>query len=159
MKNYHKKEKKIEMEKPELLAPAGSFEKAKTAFLYGADAIHCGTAELSLRGRAAIDDDDLAKTIEYAHSIGKKIYTSINIYAEDSVYDNIKKQVEMLNKLAVDAIIVSDGGVVDLIREVAPDIPIHISRNHWFPFYWIEYVWFYIVSRSIDITRYFECHR
>lgn len=117
------------MEKPELLAPAGSFEKAKTAFLYGADAIHCGTAELSLRGRAAIDDDDLAKTIEYAHSIGKKIYTSINIYAEDSVYDNIKKQVEMLNKLAVDAIIVSDGGVVDLIREIAPDIPIHISTQ------------------------------
>ena len=58
--------------KPELLAPAGSFEKAKTAFLYGADAVYCGTGALSLRSRAEVDNDDLAKTIKYAHSIGKK---------------------------------------------------------------------------------------
>ena len=51
------------MQKPELLAPAGSFEKAKIAFLYGADAIYCGTSSLSLRSRAAINDDDLFKTI------------------------------------------------------------------------------------------------
>ncbi|MFQ8987242.1 MAG: hypothetical protein ACLR6T_00865 [Intestinibacter sp.] len=60
------------MKKPELLAPAGSFEKAKTAFLYGADVVYCGTGTLSLRSRAEVDNDELAKTIEYAHSIGKK---------------------------------------------------------------------------------------
>ena len=65
------------MKKPELLAPAGSFEKAKTAFMYGADAVYCGTGSLSLRSRAEVDDDDLAKTIEYAHSIGKKVYAAI----------------------------------------------------------------------------------
>lgn len=59
-------------EKPELLAPAGSFEKAKIAFMYGADAVYCGTASLSLRSRAEVNDDDLANTIKYAHSIGKK---------------------------------------------------------------------------------------
>lgn len=117
------------MNKPELLAPAGSLEKAKAAFLYGADAIYCGTGSLSLRSRADVDDDELAKVIEYAHSIGKKVYTTINIYAPDDVYEDIVKQVKMLNKLAVDAIIVSDGGIIDIIKEIAPDIPIHISTQ------------------------------
>ena len=117
------------MKKIELLAPAGSFEKAKTAFLYGADAVYCGTGSLSLRSRADVDDNQLAKTIEYAHSIGKKVYTTINIYAPDSMYADIKKQVKMLDKLNVDAIIASDGGVIDIIKEVAPKIPIHISTQ------------------------------
>ena len=117
------------MEKPELLAPAGTFEKAKAAFLYGADAVYCGTGALSLRSRAEVDNDDLAKTIEYAHSIGKKVYTAINIYAPDNMYAEIEEQVNMLNKLNVDAIIASDGGVIDLIHEIAPDIPIHISTQ------------------------------
>ena len=77
------------MNKPELLAPAGSFEKAKVAFLYGADAVYCGTGALSLRSRAEVDNDELAKTIKYAHSIGKKVYTTINIYAPDNMYDDI----------------------------------------------------------------------
>lgn len=87
------------MKKPELLAPAGSFEKAKTAFMYGADAVYCGTSSLSLRSRAEVDDDDLAKTIEYAHSIGKKVHAAINIYAWDNTYEEIRKQARMLNKL------------------------------------------------------------
>ena len=52
------------MEKPELLAPAGSFDKAKAAFTYGADAVYCGTGALSLRSRAEVDDSELAKIIE-----------------------------------------------------------------------------------------------
>ena len=71
------------MKKIELLAPAGSLEKAKTAFRYGADAVYCGTSSLSLRKRADMKDDDLIKTIEYAHSIGKKIYVTLNIFAWD----------------------------------------------------------------------------
>ena len=117
------------MEKPELLAPAGSFEKAKEAFLYGADAVYCGTGALSLRSRAEVDNEDLSKTIEYAHNLGKKVYATINIYAPDTVYGDIKVQAEMLNKLAVDGIIASDGGVIDIIKEVAPDIPVHISTQ------------------------------
>ena len=61
------------MKIPELLAPAGSFEKAKTAFLYGADAVYMGTSKLSLRSRVNTSDDELIKTIEYAHSINKKV--------------------------------------------------------------------------------------
>ena len=117
------------MKKPELLAPAGSFEKAKTAFMYGADAVYCGTGSLSLRSRAEVDDDDLAKTIEYAHSIGKKVYAAINIYAWDEYYEEIKKQAKMLNKMKVDGIIASDGGVIDILKEYAPDVDIHISTQ------------------------------
>ena len=117
------------MKKPELLAPAGSFEKAKTAFLYGADAVYAGTSELSLRTRADMQNDDLAKTIEYAHSIGKKVYTTINIFAWDDTYEEIAKQARMLQKLKVDAVIVADGGVVDIIKKEAPDVDIHISTQ------------------------------
>ena len=117
------------MKKPELLAPAGSFEKAKTAFLYGADAVYCGTGSLSLRSRAEVDNNDLAKTIEYAHSINKKVYAAINIYALDEYYEEIKEQARMLNKLKVDAIIASDGGVIDVLKEYAPDVDIHISTQ------------------------------
>lgn len=115
--------------KPELLAPAGSFEKAKTAFLYGADAVYCGTGTLSLRSRAEVDNNDLAKTIEYAHSIGKKVYAAINIYAWDTYYEEIKKQAKMLNELKVDAIIASDGGVMEILKEYAPDVEIHVSTQ------------------------------
>ena len=115
--------------KPELLAPAGSFEKAKTAFLYGADAVYCGTGTLSLRSRAEVDNDDLAKTIQYAHSIGKKVYAAINIYAGDTYYEEIKKQAKMLNELKVDAIIASDGGVMEVLKEYAPDVEIHVSTQ------------------------------
>ena len=117
------------MKKPELLAPAGSFEKAKTAFLYGADAVYAGTSSLSLRTRAEMQDNDLKKTIEYAHSIGKKVYTTINIYAWDDRYEEIVKQVRMLSDLNVDAIIVADGGIVEIIKKEAPNIDIHISTQ------------------------------
>ncbi len=59
------------MNKPELLAPAGSLEKAKIAFMYGADAVYAGTAKLSLRSRAELNDDSLEETVRYAHRIGK----------------------------------------------------------------------------------------
>lgn len=117
------------MKIPELLAPAGSFEKAKIAFLYGADAVYCGTASLSLRSRAEVDDNDLEKTIIYAHEIGKKVYAAINIYAPDDTYEEIAKQARMLNRLKVDGIILSDGGVLDIVAKEAPDVDIHISTQ------------------------------
>jgi len=117
------------MKKPELLAPAGSFEKAKTAFRYGADAVYMGTAKLSLRSRVEVENDDLAKTIEYAHSIGKKVYAALNIYARDNMYEDVIKQVELLKSQRVDGIIVSDGGIVEIVKEYAPEIDIHISTQ------------------------------
>ena len=117
------------MKKPELLAPAGSFEKAKVAFTYGADAIYVGTSNLSLRTRVDIDDSELAKIIEYAHSINKKVYVALNIYARDNMYDEIEKQVKLLDEMHADAVIVSDGGVVDAVKKIAPKLEIHISTQ------------------------------
>lgn len=117
------------MKKPELLAPCGSFEKAKTAFKYGADAIYVGTSNLSLRTRVDMNDDELAKIINYAHSINKKVYVALNIYARDNMYEEIKKQVKVLDDIKADAVIVSDGGVVETIKEVAPNLEIHISTQ------------------------------
>lgn len=117
------------MKKPELLAPAGTFEKAKIAFLYGADAVYAGTSSLSLRTRAGMDDNDLAETIKYAHSIGKKVYAALNIFAWDERYEEVKEQAKMLNDLKVDGIIVADGGVVEIVKEYAPDCDIHISTQ------------------------------
>ena len=117
------------MKKPELLAPVGSFEKAKTSFRYGADAIYVGTSNLSLRTRVDMNDDELAKIIEYAHSINKKVYVALNIYARDNMYEEIKKQVKILDEIKADAVIVSDGGVVETVKEVAPNLEIHISTQ------------------------------
>jgi putative protease len=117
------------MKKIELLAPAGSFEKAKIAFMYGADAVYCGTPKLSLRSRSELKDEDLEKTINYAHSIGKRVHVAINIFAWDENYDEIRTQAKLLNDLKVDGILIADGGVLDAVREVAPDVDIHISTQ------------------------------
>ena len=92
------------MKKIELLAPAGSFEKAKIAFLYGADAVYCGTSSLSLRTRADMGNDDLVKTIKYAHSIGKRVHVTLNIFAWDEKYEEIIEMAKILNEVKPDAI-------------------------------------------------------
>lgn len=117
------------MKKIELLAPAGSFEKAKIAFLYGADAVYMGTKSLSLRTRVDVDDEDVEKTIKYAHQIGKKVYIAINIFAWDEKYDEIIKVAKELNELKPDGIIASDGGVIETLKQYAPNIDIHISTQ------------------------------
>ena len=117
------------MKKPELLAPAGSYEKAKIAFMYGADAIYCGTSELSLRTRADMKDDDLEKTIKYAHSIGKKVYVTLNIFAWDEKYPEIIEMAKKLEILKPDGIIAADGGVIDVLKEYSPSVPINVSTQ------------------------------
>lgn len=117
------------MSKTELLAPAGSLEKAKIAFMYGADAVYAGTAKLSLRSRAELNDDTLEDTIKYAHSIGKKVYVALNIYANDTDYEEVEKQIKILKNVKADAIIASDPGIIMMIKKLAPEIDIHISTQ------------------------------
>ena len=117
------------MKEVELLAPAGSFEKAKIAYLYGADAVYCGTSSLSLRTRADMKDDDLEKTIKYAHSIGKKVYVTLNIFAWDEKYEEIIEMAKKLEVLQPDGIIAADGGVIDVLKEYAPTVPINVSTQ------------------------------
>lgn len=117
------------MKKPELLAPAGSFEKAKIAFLYGADAVYAGTSSLSLRTRADMKDDDLENTIKYAHSIGKKVYVTLNIFAWDEKYEEIIEMAKKLEELKPDGIIAADGGVMEILKKYAPSVKINVSTQ------------------------------
>ncbi len=119
-----KQEKEIE-----LLAPAGSFEKAKIAFLYGADAVYAGTSSLSLRTRADMQDNDLEETIKYAHSIGKKVYVTLNIFAWDEKYDEIIEMAKKLEELKPDGIIAADGGVMEILKKYAPSVKINVSTQ------------------------------
>ena len=119
-----KKEKEIE-----LLAPACSFEKAKIEFLYGADAVYAGTSSLSLRTRADMQDNDLEKTIKYAHSIGKKVYVTLNIFAWDEKYDEIIEMAKKLEELKPDGIIAADGGVMEVLKKYAPSVKINVSTQ------------------------------
>ena len=117
------------MKEIELLAPAGSFEKAKTAFLYGADAVYCGTSSLSLRTRADMEADDLEKTIKYAHEINKKVYVTINIFAWDEKYEEIIDMAKKLEILKPDGIIAADVGVIETLKKYAPSVPINVSTQ------------------------------
>lgn len=117
------------MKEIELLAPAGSFEKAKIAYLYGADAVYCGTSSLSLRARADMKDDDLENTIKYAHEIGKKVYVTLNIFAWDEKYEEIINMAKKLEELKPDGIIAADVGVIDVLKEYAPSVPINVSTQ------------------------------
>ena len=117
------------MKEVELLAPAGSFEKAKIAYLYGADAVYCGTSSLSLRTRADMQDDDLEKTIKYAHEINKKIYVTLNIFAWDEKYEEIIEMAKKLEELKPDGIIAADGGVIEILKQYAPNVPINVSTQ------------------------------
>ncbi len=117
------------MKKPELLAPAGSFEKAKVAFLYGADAVYAGTNKLSLRTRTSMEFDDLINTVKLAHSLNKKVYVAMNVYARDDEYELICEEAKYLDDIGVDGIIASDPGIMDVLKEYAPNTEIHISTQ------------------------------
>lgn len=117
------------MKKPELLAPAGSFEKAKVAFMYGADAVYAGTSKLSLRTRTAMEFDDLVNTVKLAHSLNKKVYVAMNVYARDDEYEQVIEEAKYLDEIGVDGIIAADPGVIEVLKEFAPNTEIHISTQ------------------------------
>jgi len=115
--------------KPELLLPAGSFERLQTAFLYGADAVYCGLPSVSLRAKSAFTLEDLKKGIDYAHSIGKKVYLTLNLFTHNRDLERLFEAVATLKKLQPDGVIVADPGVFELVGELAPEIPRHISTQ------------------------------
>jgi len=114
----------------ELLAPAGNLEKLKTAIIYGADAVYIGGEAYSLRAMADnFDDEAMKEALEFAHSRGRKIYVTINIFPHNGDLTGIPAYAKKLYDFGVDAVIVSDLGVFSMIREVAPDLDIHISTQ------------------------------
>ena len=114
----------------ELLAPAGNFEKLKTALYYGADAVYVGGVDFSLRALSEnFNRDQLALATEYTHKKGKKIYVAVNIIAKNADFALLEDYLKYLNQIKVDAVIVSDPGVIMLIKSCAPELEIHLSTQ------------------------------
>lgn len=118
------------MNKPEILAPAGSLEKLKTAITFGADAVYLGGSKLNLRAFANnFSDDELKEGIEFAHTRGKRVYVTVNVIPHNEDLDGLEEYLVNLYNTGVDAIIVSDPGIIMTAREVAPNLEIHLSTQ------------------------------
>ena len=118
------------MKKPELLAPAGNLEKLKMALLYGADAVYMGGKAFGLRAFSDnFNDEELKEGIDFAHSLQKKAYVTVNIFPHNEDLLALPDYIKYLYDNHVDAVIVADLGVYRIAREVAPKLPIHISTQ------------------------------
>ncbi len=114
----------------ELLAPAGNMEKLKTAIYYGANACYFAGKQFGLRAFSDnFDLDELKESVDYCHSHNVKAYITINILAKNSDFGGLKDYVKYLEEIGVDAVIVSDIGVIDFIRKNAPKLVIHVSTQ------------------------------
>lgn len=115
---------------PELLAPAGDFEKMKYAFHYGADAIYCGGQNYSLRANAKnFTLEELKEAVTYAHNMNKKIYVTVNIVFHDENLDGLKEYLIYLDKINIDGIIASDITVIKLVQELKLKFSVCLSTQ------------------------------
>lgn len=114
----------------ELLMPAGNLKKLRTAFHFGADAVYIGGKSLSLRAFADnFSNEEIIEGVSYAHALGKRVYVTVNIFAKNSDLENAKNYFVFLQQAGVDAVLISDVGLVSLCREVAPELTIHLSTQ------------------------------
>jgi putative protease len=118
------------MKKPELLAPAGDFEKLRTAIHYGADAVYLGDSRFSLRGKARnFYSEELRKAVRYCHDQKVNVYVTVNIFPHNRDLEEIGQHLEVLRDIRPDAVILSDPGLFRLFRKYAPEIEIHVSTQ------------------------------
>ncbi len=115
--------------KSELLLPAGSLLKLKTAILYGADAVYAGTPDMSLRTQAQFTLDEIKEGIEFAHARGKKIYLTLNLYTHNRDVSKLETYVNTIRELKPDGVIIADPGVFKYVKEHAPNINLHVSTQ------------------------------
>lgn len=116
--------------KPELLAPGGSLEKCRIAYMYGADAVYVGGKEWGLRAYARnLNREELAAASCLAHTMGKKLFVTVNIFPSELDLKALPAYLEYLSDIRVDGIIVSDPGVIALTRQYCPSLPIHLSTQ------------------------------
>ncbi len=118
------------MKKPELLAPAGDMNCLRAAARFGADAVYIGGPLLQLRAeKAAFSEGDIALATEYLHSMGKKLYVTVNSFTKNSEIEPLKAYARSLYSLGVDAVIVADLGALRAIKQAEPRLEVHISTQ------------------------------
>lgn len=118
------------MHKIELLAPAGDLEKLKTAILYGADAVYFGGEMFSLRaGAGNLSIDEIREAMDFIHEHDAKGYMTMNIYPHNEDIEPLKAYIEKIKDIPIDAFIVSDPGIICLLKEMIPGVEIHLSTQ------------------------------
>ena len=115
---------------PELLSPAGNFEKLKAAILYGADAVYCAGQMFGMRSAADnFTVEELYEAAAYVHARGKKIYLTVNTMPRVQEYPSLRKFLQDIKGAGIDAVIVADMGVLATVKEILPEMEIHISTQ------------------------------
>ena len=116
---------------PELLAPAGTPDKLKTALHFGADAVYLGLKRFSMRAKAGnFNLEQLEWALDYAHERGRKVIVAVNILPMDGDLDEMERTLRVLGAdLRPDGIIVGDAGALALARRAAPEVPLHLSTQ------------------------------
>ncbi len=116
--------------KPELLSPVGDIERLDSALLFGADAVYLGVGNYGMRAAVQkLDFDDLKNAATKVHSLGKKIYLTCNTLPTNDEIDAMPEFIKNVSYCGVDAFIVSDVGVLNLIKNIIPSAEIHISTQ------------------------------
>lgn len=142
------------MIKPELLAPAGDIERLKTAVLYGADAVYIGGEEFSMR--TACDNfspEQLKYGIDFAHKNGRKIYVAANVIMKNSDLEKLYDFSREIASYGADAVIISDIGAFDIVKEAAPKLDIHISTQANIVNYRAAQMWHNMGAKRVVLAR------
>lgn len=115
---------------PEVLAPAGDMERLEAALTFGADAVYLSGAKFGMRAASAnFNREELAVAVNRAHSIGKKVYVTCNILPRNRDLDELPEYFSYLGDIGIDALIISDLGVLDIAKKNAPNVALHISTQ------------------------------
>lgn len=144
------------LKKMELLAPAGDLEKLKIAVVYGADAVYFGGEMFSLRaGAGNMTLEEMKEGVEFAHARGVKCYLTVNIFAHNEDIEPLTDYLLQLRDMHMDldAFIVSDPGIVDLIQEIIPDAEIHLSTQANMTNYRTANFWYKLGVKRIVLAR------
>ena len=122
--------KRVRLEKPELLAPAGSLEKLKFAVHYGADAVYIGGQQYGLRSNADnFTFEEMREGVEFAEKYGAKVFVATNIYAHNEDINGLEEYLRGIQDAGVHAIIVADPIIIETCKRVAPKLEIHLSTQ------------------------------
>ncbi len=128
--NKKKSNKAVVPPMPELLCPAGNYEKMVTAIHYGADAVYMGGKQFSLRAKAGnFTNEKMAEAVLYAHQHEVKVYVTINILAHNRDFAGLDEYLVQLQEMGVDGLIISDPGILSRARACTPQLSIHLSTQ------------------------------
>lgn len=120
----------MKLKRPEILSPAGDFDKLRAAVRYGADAVYLAGEMFGMRAASGnFSHEELKEAVSFCHQRNVKVYVTVNIMPRDSAYGILEKYLEFLDSIRVDAVIVSDIGVLMLAKKAAPNVDIHISTQ------------------------------